>query len=205
MDLFTEYESDYTRLRVEIDDEIARGRGSVFPVEKWSSKVEATLRQMDMEVRSIAPDERAAVEARLRQYRAEVKDRRQGIAELKAATEDAWNIGQSGKDRERLINTNDHLERSSNRLEKAQVEALEIERLGQDIMGDLHQQREVVLRVRGNVGQLGENTSMARRILDRMSRRAMVNRLLTSVVVCFVSFLLVAAFIAVMTAPRSSR
>mmetsp|Transcript_18314 Transcript_18314/g.49239 ORF Transcript_18314/g.49239 Transcript_18314/m.49239 type:complete len:206 (-) Transcript_18314:202-819(-) len=205
MDLFTEYESDYTRLRVEIDDEIARGRGSVFPVEKWSSKVEATLRQMDMEVRSIAPDERSAVETRLRQYRAEVKDRRQGIAELKAATEDAWNIGQSGKDRERLINTNDHLERSANKLEKAQVEALEIERLGQDIMGDLHQQREVVLRVRGNVGQLGENTSMARRILESMSRRAMVNRLLTTVVVCFVSFLLVAAFLAVMTAPRSSR
>merc|ERR1719277_1235159 len=97
------------------------------------------------------------------------------------------------KDRERLLDATDGLDRATKQLENARNVGLETERIAIDVMSDLRQQREVILHARSSMAEMGEQVGHAKKLLDSMARRAMVNRYLVYGVVVFMTVLIVGA------------
>jgi len=199
-DMFEEYAHEFSRLRQEFDDQVAAAKASsssgaetrcVSEAERRVAGAERALKQMEMEARSTAPAARAQLEPRLQLFRAELSQRRQALASATQAAERRALLGAannpiSGKavrDRERLLDVNDTLSQQTRQLEEARATAAEAEQLSLEVMGDLRQQREVILRSRAGVGQIGENMGAAGRLIASMSRRAAANRVIVRVVV----------------------
>eukprot|EP00929_Paragymnodinium_shiwhaense_P075481 TRINITY_DN38596_c0_g1_i1.p1 TRINITY_DN38596_c0_g1~~TRINITY_DN38596_c0_g1_i1.p1 ORF type:complete len:338 (+),score=82.36 TRINITY_DN38596_c0_g1_i1:136-1149(+) len=207
-EIFADYEKDFARLRQEIDDRL-RGASEVSgepsklasEAEKRVKGAEQVLKQLEMEARAVSQETRSALEPRIRQYRAELLERKkatetakQEAARLSLLGADAGDplslSGKSIRDRERLLDANEGLNNSSRQLEQATRESLETERIGIDVMSDLRQQRDVILNVNGNVREIGANYGEAKRMLEVMIRRATMNRLLVRGVVAFMAFIL---------------
>jgi len=192
-ELFQEYEADFLRLRVEIDEHLdkaqAQGKDEsrcVSEAEKRIGQAESALKQCEMEARTLPPDSKADVDPRIRGYRSELSGRRKAAEQARQAfarrgllsSDGDPGLGKSTRDRDRLLAANETLAASTARLEEAHRAALETEQIGIGVMSDLRQQRDVILRTRGNVGEIGHNTGIAGRFLDDMSRRANANKLL---------------------------
>merc|ERR1719188_546437 len=145
-DLFEEYALEFSRLRQEFDDQMAAARASssssaethcVSEAERRVAGAERALKQMEMEARSTAPEVRAQLDPRVRQFRAELSQRRQALASATQAAERRALLGAannpiSGKavrDRERLLDVNDTLSQQSRQLEEARGRAVETEQL----------------------------------------------------------------------------
>mmetsp|Transcript_57664 Transcript_57664/g.163726 ORF Transcript_57664/g.163726 Transcript_57664/m.163726 type:complete len:221 (+) Transcript_57664:2-664(+) len=207
-DLFREYESDFARLREDIDEQLqaAKATGSddqqcVAEAERRFGRADQALRQMEMEARTMPPDSRSFLDPKIKQYRSDFNDRRKAIdsarqaANRRALLAESAGLEKSVRDRERLLDINENMNTSSRRLNEATRTALETEQIGIDVMSDLRQQRDVILRARGNVGEVGSNTTLAKRLLDTMTRRANQNRqLVWAVAVLMVLMLVVACY-----------
>mmetsp|Transcript_67463 Transcript_67463/g.173743 ORF Transcript_67463/g.173743 Transcript_67463/m.173743 type:complete len:228 (+) Transcript_67463:44-727(+) len=192
-ELFQEYENDFLKLRAEIDEHLDKAQAGgkdesdrVSQAEKRTGRAESALKQMEMEARSLPPESKSDVEPRMRSYRSDLSSRRKGVENarqaaarrelLKADADPA--LGKSVRDRERLLTANEGLAQSTSRLEEAHRQALETEQIGIGVMSDLRQQRDVIMRTRGNVGEIGRNTGIAGRFLDSMARRANSNKMM---------------------------
>lgn len=205
--LFQEYERDYLLLHQAIEEALLVACGSdglssgeLADVERKATTVDQLVRQMELESRSLAPEGRSELDPLLRRYRSEVVKKRKAIEEAKTEAarrsllgDNGLEMGQSMKDRERLLNCNEDVQSSTRLLDQARVQALETEQVGLDIMSDLRSQRETILRSHANIGEVGTNAGIARRILDRMGRRAAANRMMTRVVVIGMCLLLLLA------------
>jgi len=206
-DLFTEYENDFHRLRQEIDEhlEAAKAGGSseqqqqcVSEASRRAGRADQALRQMEMEARTLPPETRVHLDPMVKKCRSELSERQKAVdaarqaAARRALLEDGAG-GKSAKDRERLIGSNNALNASSRQLSEAHRQSLETEELGRDVMSDLRQQREVIIRTQTNVGEIGSNTALAQRLLGSISRRATANRYLVYAVAVVMAMMLIVA------------
>merc|ERR1712232_1441566 len=174
-ELFREYERDFERLRQNIDDELAAGESSaqvLAQTERAAKEADQALRQMELEARTMPGEQRSALQPKLRQYRAELSERK---AKLDEATQAAQRqallggddrsctaYGKPSKDRDRFLDANRQLEDASRRLEEATRETLASEQIGAEVMSDLRQQRDTISRSKGNLRTVGHNYGMSK-------------------------------------------
>ena len=75
------------------------------------------------------------------------------------------------------------MDRTSESLARSNQIAIETEQLGTEVVSELHQQRESLLRTRDRLENANEQLDNARTILKRMGRNAIYNKLILILII----------------------
>nr|XP_046233027.1 vesicle transport through interaction with t-SNAREs homolog 1A isoform X1 [Scatophagus argus] len=197
---FEAYEQDFGTITAEVTNKIGRipklsGEEKtqlVLNVDKQLEEVRELLEQMDLEVREIPIQSRAMYNSRLKSYKQEVEKLEKDFKRSRIAYSDEVRNELLGDDasssenqliklreeRAHLLDNTEKLERSSRRLEAGYQIAVETEQVGQEILANLHGDREKIQRARERLRETDANLGKSSRILTGMLRRIIQNRIL---------------------------
>lgn len=204
--MFASYESEFLRLLEKSREGIGlveAGRQSdLAACQKGLNQADQTLRQMEMEVRTVATEE-SPMKAKALEYRNRWRETNTKLKEVKLNAERLHLLeggeaiqagGPSGSQRLRLLSVTEAIDSGTEKLQDSRKLALETEDVGVQILGDLRSQRETILRTRTNVGHIAGHLEEARRTISNMVRRAWQNRMLLTGIVCVLglTFLMIA-------------
>ncbi|XP_019120323.1 vesicle transport through interaction with t-SNAREs homolog 1A isoform X3 [Larimichthys crocea] len=190
---FEAYEQDFGTLTAEVTNKIGRipklsGEEKtqlVLNVDKQLEEVRELLEQMDLEVREIPIQSRAMYNSRLKSYKQEIEKLEKDFKRSRIAYSDEVRNELLGDDasssenqliklreeRAHLLDNTEKLERSSRRLEAGYQIAVETEQVGQEILSNLHGDREKIQRARERLRETDANLGKSSRILTGMLRR----------------------------------
>ncbi|CAJ1080344.1 vesicle transport through interaction with t-SNAREs homolog 1A isoform X1 [Xyrichtys novacula] len=197
---FEAYEQDFGTITAEVTNKIGRipklsGEEKtqlVLNVDKQLEEVRELMEQMDLEVREIPIQSRAMYNTRLKSYKQEVEKLEKDFKRSRIAYSDEVRNELLGDDasssenqliklreeRAHLLDNTEKLERSSRRLEAGYQIAVETEQVGQEILSNLHSDREKIQRARERLRETDANLGKSSRILTGMLRRIIQNRIL---------------------------
>ncbi|KAJ8550673.1 hypothetical protein K7X08_000043 [Anisodus acutangulus] len=145
---------------------------------------EALIRKMDLEARSLPPNVKATLLAKLREYKSDINNLK---TEVKRITSVNTNLA-SGDQRQRLMMSTERLNQSSDRIRQGRKVMLETEELGVSILQDLHQQRQSLLHAHDTLHGVDDNTSRSKKILTTMSRRMSRNKWIIGSIIAVLVF-----------------
>ncbi|KAF5735558.1 vesicle transport v-SNARE 13-like [Tripterygium wilfordii] len=158
-------------------------------------EAETLIRKMDLEARSLQPNVKAALLAKLREYKSdlnnlksEVKRIASGNASL-AARDELLESGMadaltaSADQRGRLMMSTERLNHSSDRVKESRKTMLETEELGVSILQDLHQQRQSLLHAHNTLHGVDDNIGKSKKVLTNMSKRMSRNKWIIGTVI----------------------
>ncbi|XP_029953207.1 vesicle transport through interaction with t-SNAREs homolog 1A isoform X1 [Salarias fasciatus] len=197
---FETYEQDFGTITADVTNKIGRipklsGEEKtqlVLNVDKQLEEVRELLEQMDLEVRDIPIQSRAMYNSRLKSYKQEMEKLEKDFKRSRIAYSDEVRNELLGDDagssenqliklreeRAHLLDNTEKLERSSRRLEAGYQIAVETEQVGQEILSNLHSDREKIQRARERLRETDANLGKSSRILTGMLRRIIQNRVL---------------------------
>lgn len=144
---------------------------------------EALIRKMDLEARSLQPNVKATLLAKLREYKTDLNNVKTEVKRISSgnanqATRDellesgmADMMMVSADQRGRLMMSTERLNHSTDRIKQSRKTMLETEELGVSILQDLHQQRQSLLHANNTLHGVDENIGKSKRILTAMTRR----------------------------------
>ncbi|XP_048464684.1 vesicle transport through interaction with t-SNAREs homolog 1A isoform X2 [Rhincodon typus] len=164
---FEVYEQDFGTLTAEITNKVGRipklsgddKKCMVANVEKQMEEARELLEQMDLEIREIPLQSRGLFSTRMKSYKQELE--------------------KLDKDfRAFLLDNTERLERSTRRLEAGYQLTVETEQIGQEILENLHHDKEKIQRARERLRETDTNLGKSSRILTGMLRRIIQNRIL---------------------------
>ncbi|XP_049614870.1 vesicle transport through interaction with t-SNAREs homolog 1A isoform X2 [Syngnathus scovelli] len=212
---FEAYEQDFGTVTAEVTNKIGRipklsGEEKtqlVLNVDKQLEEVRELLEQMDLEVREIPVQSRAMYNSRLKSYKQEVEKLEKDFKRSRIAYSDEVRNELLGDDasssesqliklreeRAHLLDNTERLERSSRRLEAGYQIAVETEQVGQEILSNLHTDREKIQRARERLRETDANLGKSSRILTGMLRRIIQNRVLLFVLGAFIVLTIILA------------
>ncbi|PSS35128.1 Vesicle transport v-SNARE like [Actinidia chinensis var. chinensis] len=153
-----------------------------------ASLLDGGIRKMDLEARSLQPNVKAVLLAKLREYKSDMNNLK---AEVKRIT--STNLNQAARDellesgmadamtvsadqRGRLLMSTERINKSSDRVRESRRTMLETEELGVSILQDLHQQRQSLLHAHNTLHGVDDNIGRSKKILTNMSRRMSKNK-----------------------------
>lgn len=142
---------------------------------------EALIRKMDLEARSLQPNVKAMLLAKLREYKSDLNNLKSEVKRMtsvnaNAARDDLMESGMADTkmatdQRGRLMMSTERLNHSSDRIKESRRTMLETEELGVSILQDLHGQRQSLLHAHDTLHGVDDNIGRSRKILTSMSRR----------------------------------
>ncbi|XP_051778153.1 vesicle transport through interaction with t-SNAREs homolog 1A isoform X5 [Erpetoichthys calabaricus] len=190
---FETYEQDFGTLTAEVTSRIGKipklagdeKKQMVVGVEKQLEESRELLEQMDLEVREIPVQSRGMYNNRLKSYKQELEKLEKDFKRSRIAYSDEVRnelLGDDGnssesqliklrEERAHLLDNTERLERSSRRLEAGYQIAVETEQVGQEILENLHHDREKIQRSRDRLRETDANLGKSSRILTGMMRR----------------------------------
>ncbi|XP_004080436.1 vesicle transport through interaction with t-SNAREs homolog 1A isoform X1 [Oryzias latipes] len=197
---FESYEQDFGTTTAELTNKIGRipklsGEEKtqlILNVDKQLEEVRELMEQMDLEVREIPIQSRAMYNGRLKSYKQELEKLEKDFKRSRIAYSDEVRhelLGDDGgssegqliklrEERAHLLDNTERLERSSRRLEAGYQIAVETEQVGQEILSNLHGDREKIQKARERLRETDANLGKSSRILTGMLRRIIQNRVL---------------------------
>ncbi|XP_020211172.1 vesicle transport v-SNARE 13 isoform X4 [Cajanus cajan] len=144
---------------------------------------------MDLEARSLQPSMKAALLAKLREYKTDLNNLKSEVKRVTTssnvsltARDDLLESGRvdtlavSNDQKGRLLMSTERLNQSSDRIKEGRKTMLETEELGVSILQDLHQQRQSLLHAHTTLHGVDDNISKSKKILSAMSRRMSRNK-----------------------------
>uniref|UniRef100_A0A4W3I9H4 Vesicle transport through interaction with t-SNAREs 1A n=1 Tax=Callorhinchus milii TaxID=7868 RepID=A0A4W3I9H4_CALMI len=156
-------------------------------VEKQMEEARELLEQMDLEVREIPVQSRGMFSTRMKSYKQELEKLDKEFKRSRIAYSDEVNLrnellGDDGntsenqliklrEERAFLLDNTERLERSSRRLEAGYQITVETEQIGQEILENLHHDKEKIQRSRDRLRETDTNLGKSSRILSGMLRR----------------------------------
>lgn len=195
-DLFDGYEQDFNLSFSDAQSKIQSIYGEndsnkridlMKQVESLIDDCHDLLDSMNLEVQQIATHQRSSFNAKVRTYRSDLdkikgdlknlmddKDRRQLFGSTNADEND-----EDFNQRQKLLNTNASIERSSQRIQEATRTALESESVGSSILNNLRSQRDQILNARDTLNEADTYVDRSLRTLKSMTRRLATNKLIT--------------------------
>lgn len=193
-ELFDGYESDFNLAYADTQSKLQQVYGldddnrridMMKQIESSLDDCHDLLDSMNLEVQQIATHQRSSYNAKVRTYRSDLdklkndlknlmddKDRRQLFG---AGSADEENFNQ----RQKLLNTNASIERSTQRINEATRTALESESVGSSILNNLRSQRDQILNARDTLSEADTYVDRSLRTLKSMTRRMATNKLIT--------------------------
>ncbi|XP_039632393.1 vesicle transport through interaction with t-SNAREs homolog 1A isoform X2 [Polypterus senegalus] len=205
---FETYEQDFGTLTAEVTNRIGKipklggdeKKQMVASVEKQLEESRELLEQMDLEVREIPVQSRGMYSNRLKSYKQELEKLEKDFKRSRIAYSDEVRnelLGDDGNSSEsqraHLLDNTERLERSSRRLEAGYQIAVETEQVGQEILENLHHDREKIQRSRDRLRETDANLGKSSRILTGMMRRIIQNRILMFILGAIILFTIVLA------------
>lgn len=203
-DLFDGYEQDFGILTADIVSKTNRipnlhgeeKRKLVTDVEQKFDDAQELLEQMDLEARGLSEDgAKVRCGASLKSYKQEIQNLEKTFKKSKIALTDhettrnellGGDDGVNSEDqRSRLLDNSERMERSNRRLDDGYKLCVETEEIGQDILNNLHRDRETMTQTRDRLRGTNANLHKSSRVLTAMMRRLIQNRILL-VLVCLV-------------------
>lgn len=178
----------------------------VSEVKAGMDEAESLIRKMDLEARSLQPNVKAVLLAKLREYKSDLNNLKSEIkritsSNLNADARDALlesgmadTHAVSADQRGRLMMSTERLGKSSDRVRESRRTMLETEELGVSILHDLHQQRQSLLHANDTLHGVDNNIGRSKKILTNISRRMNRNKWLIGSVIA----VLVLAIIAIL-------
>ncbi|KAK4776438.1 hypothetical protein SAY86_005126 [Trapa natans] len=151
-------------------------------------EAESLIRKMDLEARSLQPNVRAVLLAKLREYKSDLNNVKTEVKRLSSggnylsARDDllesgmADNLTASNDQRARLMMSTERLNHTGDRIKDSRKTMLETEELGVSILQDLHQQRQSLLHAHNTLHGVDDNIGRSKRIMTSMSRRMNRNK-----------------------------
>ncbi|XP_020599428.1 vesicle transport v-SNARE 11-like [Phalaenopsis equestris] len=149
---------------------------------------ENLIRKMDLEARSLQPSVKAALLAKLREYKSDLNNLKSEVKRItspnanNASREELLESGMadtlsvSADQRGRLLMSTERLNHSSERIKESRRTMLETEELGVSILQDLHQQRQSLLHAHNALHGVDDNIGKSKKVLTAMSRRMDKNK-----------------------------
>lgn len=148
---------------------------------------ESLIRKMDLEARSLPPSVKAMLLAKLREYKNDLNNLKNGVKQITTAnaTQARDELLDSGltdanmdstDQRGRLLMSTEKLNHSSSRIKESRRTMVETEELGVSILHDLHQQRQSLLHANNTLHGVDDNIGRSKKILTSMSRRMSRNK-----------------------------
>ncbi|XP_032889746.1 vesicle transport through interaction with t-SNAREs homolog 1A isoform X2 [Amblyraja radiata] len=191
---FEVYEQDFGTLTADITNKVGRipklsgddKKGMVTNVEKQMEEARELLEQMDLEVREIPLQSRGLLSTRMKSYKQELTKLDNDFKRSRIAYSDEVNLrnellGDDGNTTENqracLLDNTERLERSTRRLEAGYQLTVETEQIGQEILENLHHDKEKIQRARERLRETDTNLGKSSRILTGMLRRIIQNRI----------------------------
>ncbi|XP_067909018.1 vesicle transport through interaction with t-SNAREs homolog 1A isoform X6 [Heterodontus francisci] len=185
---FEVYEQDFGTLTAEITNKVGRipklsgddKKCMVANVEKQMEEARELLEQMDLEVREIPLQSRGLFNTRMKSYKQELEKLEKDFKRSRIAYSDEVNLrnellGDDGNTSENqracLLDNTERLERSTRRLEAGYQLTVETEQIGQEILENLHHDKEKIQRARERLRETDTNLGKSSRILTGMLRR----------------------------------
>ncbi|XP_059670371.1 vesicle transport v-SNARE 13 isoform X2 [Cornus florida] len=150
---------------------------------------------MDLEARSLQPNVKAVLLAKLREYKSDLNNlksevKRISSGNLNYSARDALlesgmadTLTVSADQRSRLLMSTERLNKSSDRVRESRKTMLETEDLGVSILQDLHQQRQSLLHAHDTLHGVDDNISRSKKILTSISRRMSKNKWMIGAVI----------------------
>ncbi|KAA8547960.1 hypothetical protein F0562_004389 [Nyssa sinensis] len=195
-EVFEGYERQYCELSANLSKKCASA--SLLDGEQKKQKVseikaaldesESLIRKMDLEARSLQPNVKAVLLAKLREYKSDLNNLKSDVKRISSA-----NLNQAARDellesgmadaltvsadqKARLLMSTERLNKSSDRVRESRRTMLETEELGVSILQDLHQQRQSLLHANNTLHGVDDNISKSKKVLTSMSRRMSRNK-----------------------------
>ncbi|GAV77583.1 V-SNARE domain-containing protein/V-SNARE_C domain-containing protein [Cephalotus follicularis] len=162
---------------------------------------ESLIRKMDLEARSLPPNIKAVLLAKLREYKSDLNDLKREAKRIASgslnlsARDDSLESGMadtltaSADQRSRLMTSTGRLNQTSDRIKESRRTMLETEELGVSILEDLHGQRQSLLHANNTLHGVDDNIGKSKKVLTAMSRRMSMNKWIIG---CVVAVLVVA-------------
>ncbi|XP_054773295.2 vesicle transport through interaction with t-SNAREs homolog 1A-like isoform X2 [Lytechinus pictus] len=147
--------------------------------EKQVDEAHELLEQMNIEIRNIPSAERQKFTTRLKSYQTELNRLEKDLRRSKVASRDDGareellgmdDYRNSEDQKTRLLDNTERLERTSRKLDAGYKMTIETEQLGQDIMDNLHKDREKIDRSRNRLRDMDSNVGQSSRVLSAMMR-----------------------------------
>jgi uncharacterized protein YdcH (DUF465 family) len=144
---------------------------------------------MDIEFRTMTSADKRSAQQKVNEYREELKNLQQNYQTTKFNAESIA-LKTSPASRTKLLNANQKLDNSTNTLEKSRQVIANTEKVGETIITDMENQKELLKDARTKVKETKTFTSEARRVLRQMGNRAILHKI-------FIYFLILGLFAAI--------
>ncbi|GAB2287755.1 Vesicle transport v-SNARE 13 [Dionaea muscipula] len=195
-EVFEGYERQYCELSASLSKKCTSAglldgeqkKQKINEVKAGIEEAESLIRKMDLEARSLQPNLKAVLLAKLREYKSDLNNLKNEVKRIlsansnQAARDELLESGMadtltvSADQRTRLMTSTERLNKSGDRIRESRRTMLETEDLGVSILQDLHQQRQSLLHAHNTLHGVDENIGRSKRILTSMSRRMSRNK-----------------------------
>jgi vesicle transport through interaction with t-SNAREs protein 1 len=210
-EVFEGYERQYCELSANLSKKctsagILHGeqkKQKLSQVKSGLDDAESLIRKMDLEARSLPPNVKAVLLAKLREYKSDLNNlksevKRITLGNLNAAARDellesgmADAMTASADQRSRLMTSTGMLNQTGDRIKESRRTMLETEELGVSILHDLHGQRQSLLHAHTTLHGVDDNISKSKKILTNISRRMSRNKWIIGGVVAVLVIIIV--------------
>ncbi|KAI4389045.1 hypothetical protein MLD38_001309 [Melastoma candidum] len=174
-----------------VDGELRKQR--ISEIKGGIDEAEALIRKMDLEARSLPPNVKGVLLAKLREYKSDLNNLKSEVKRITlgnmATREELPESGmadaltKSADQRSRLMMTTERLNQSTDRIKESRRTMLETEELGVSILQDLHQQRQSLLHANNTLHGVDENIGRSKKILTAMSRTMNRNKWIIGLII----------------------
>ncbi|MBA0859399.1 hypothetical protein Goshw_006389 [Gossypium schwendimanii] len=209
-EVFEGYERQYCELSANLSKKCTAAaalggeqkKQKVSDIRAGLENAEDLIRKMDLEARSLQPNVKTMLLAKLREYKSDLNNLKSEVKRIASgninpdARDQLFESGMadaltaSTNQRSRLMMTTERLNQSSDRIRDSRRTMLETEELGVSILQDLHSQRQALLHANNTVSLLftelhgvDDNIGKSKRILTAMSRRMNRNKWIIGIII----------------------
>lgn len=211
-EVFEGYERQYCELSANLSKKCTAAgaldgeqkKQKVSEIKNGIDEAESLIRKMDLEARSLQPNVKVLLLAKLREYKSDLNNLKSEVkrlvtGNLNAAARDellesgmADTLTASADQRARLMASTERLDKTSDRIKEGRRTMLETEELGVSILHDLHSQRQSLLHAHNTLHGVDDNIGKSKRILTSISRRMSKNKwMIGSIIAVLVIIILV--------------
>lgn len=202
-DVFERYERQYCEISANLSKKCTaaasldgeRKKQKVSEIQTGLDEAESLIRKMDLEARSLQPNVKAVLLAKLREYKSDLNNLKSEVkrlvsGNLNAASRDellesgmADALTASADQRSRLMMSTERVNQSTDRIKDSRRTMLETEELGVSILQDLSSQRQSLLHAHNTLHGVDDNVGKSKKVLTAMSRRMSRNKWIIGTVV----------------------
>lgn len=180
-------------------------KAAIRAAQKELERASELLEDMNQESRAAPPQYRNKLSGKVSNYERDLQRLKADLAATASGTYSAPSgrtelLGSSGggntggagtygsgdyanNQRQRVLDANQMLHSSSDRLQNIRRTGEESEAMGQNILSDLHTQRETIIRTGGYLSQTDADLGKSRRVLNSIGRRIVTNKIILMLII----------------------